>query len=643
MDNFYSSYAANNGGGGGGVSSLNSLTGALTLAAGSGITITPSGGNTLTITSTGSSPAGIINTLAFFDNGGNLSSNADAGFNESNNSMFFGVTDTGGSFISVAKGSIACGYASGAGSTILSASEGSFAHGGADSGSSLVAGSRGSVARGYATGGFSIAAGGGNGTHAAGITATGSITASGQAAFAQGDFLGVSADLGTAFGLGNVNSSYASLYIGRYAPPGPFSTTIWVDAEPVFVIGKGTGVGSEATAFQVDKDGTTYISDPSLGAASIGNVFTLQDTATGRGTWAAAGSGANTALSNLTSPTSVNRHLISATNGGPATFFNLGSNAFPWQEVHAKALYCPAFASPTGYEYASPAFATTVTVRVSDGGTPYIITLPLSQGSASTNLQNDGAGNLSWAAGGSGADTALSNLASVAINVPLVTGSGVALTLTTKDGDAGSSNVEISSGSPASGDSGPVVVHSGGTVVGANSGSVSIYSSASGPGGRSGDVSLYSGNTYGDGDTGNVLIKSGSVDTGDRGLIQIQNGSEGTAGDVWTSTDTSGSGAWSSPSVDTSTVIITATTTLTNANSTVIADTNGTTGTITLPAGIDGKMFKFGIVSGGAADYTITPDGAETLDAAIANPMLDAAGNRFQQIVFKSGTWYRIA
>lgn len=40
------------GGAGGGVTSLNSLTGALTLAAGTGISITPSGGNTLTIAST---------------------------------------------------------------------------------------------------------------------------------------------------------------------------------------------------------------------------------------------------------------------------------------------------------------------------------------------------------------------------------------------------------------------------------------------------------------------------------------------------------------------------------------------------------------------------------------------------------------
>lgn len=45
------------GGGGGGVSSLNSLTGALTIAAGSGITVTPSGGNTLTIAATGGSGA----------------------------------------------------------------------------------------------------------------------------------------------------------------------------------------------------------------------------------------------------------------------------------------------------------------------------------------------------------------------------------------------------------------------------------------------------------------------------------------------------------------------------------------------------------------------------------------------------------
>lgn len=53
-DNFYSTYPA--GSGSSGVSSLNGLTGALTLIAGSGITITP-GAGTLTIASTGGSGA----------------------------------------------------------------------------------------------------------------------------------------------------------------------------------------------------------------------------------------------------------------------------------------------------------------------------------------------------------------------------------------------------------------------------------------------------------------------------------------------------------------------------------------------------------------------------------------------------------
>lgn len=50
-DNFYSSYPVT---GGSGVTTLNSLSGALTLAAGTGISITDNGSNTITITATGS-------------------------------------------------------------------------------------------------------------------------------------------------------------------------------------------------------------------------------------------------------------------------------------------------------------------------------------------------------------------------------------------------------------------------------------------------------------------------------------------------------------------------------------------------------------------------------------------------------------
>lgn len=60
MDNFYASYSGLNPGGGG-VTSLNSLTGALTLVAGTGISITPAGSN-ITIDATGS--GGITNPLS---------------------------------------------------------------------------------------------------------------------------------------------------------------------------------------------------------------------------------------------------------------------------------------------------------------------------------------------------------------------------------------------------------------------------------------------------------------------------------------------------------------------------------------------------------------------------------------------------
>lgn len=67
----YISYSARGGsGGGGGVSSINSLTGAITLAAGSGITITPAG-NTLTIAATN---AGVVTSVTasspLFSSGG---------------------------------------------------------------------------------------------------------------------------------------------------------------------------------------------------------------------------------------------------------------------------------------------------------------------------------------------------------------------------------------------------------------------------------------------------------------------------------------------------------------------------------------------------------------------------------------------
>lgn len=56
-------------GGGGGVTSLNTLVGDLTLAAGTGISITPSGGNTLTIATTGGVPGGTSGQVQYNNSG----------------------------------------------------------------------------------------------------------------------------------------------------------------------------------------------------------------------------------------------------------------------------------------------------------------------------------------------------------------------------------------------------------------------------------------------------------------------------------------------------------------------------------------------------------------------------------------------
>lgn len=86
--------------------------------------------------------------------------------------------------------------------------------------------------------------------------------------------------------------------------------------------------------------------------------------------------------------------------------------------------------------------------------TNYTLTLPTAQGAASTFLQNDGAGNLSWAAGAAGANTALSNLASVAINSDLLPGVSNTINLGNNTNTYASLVLNGGSGSAASPDLG---------------------------------------------------------------------------------------------------------------------------------------------------------------------------------------------
>lgn len=162
---------------------------------------------------------------------------------DSAGSIVFGTADTAG-VINAGPAGLAFGYATSAGAFIASA------------------GSTGSIAHGIAQTGFNILAGG-SASHASGATITGNIRAMGIVSFAHGDLINITADRAIAFGLGHAVNSYEAFVIGQYAgDPGSGVTgnpSAWIATDPAFVIGNGTGVGSEATAFQVNKDGTMLV------------------------------------------------------------------------------------------------------------------------------------------------------------------------------------------------------------------------------------------------------------------------------------------------------------------------------------------------------------------------------------------------
>lgn len=72
--------------------------------------------------------------------------------------------------------------------------------------------------------------------------------------------------------------------------------------------------------------------------------------------------------------------------------------------------------------------------------------------------------------------------------------------------------------------------------------SIGIYSATASS--STGSVLIASGNSTTSGNTGDIELYIGTVTSGTRGKIKFKDGSEGTAGHVWTSTGTDGSGAW---------------------------------------------------------------------------------------------------
>ncbi len=81
----------------------------------------------------------------------------------------------------------------------------------------------------------------------------------------------------------------------------------------------------------------------------------------------------------------------------------------------------------------------------------------------------------------------------------------------------------------------------------ANAGHINLYAGSIDNGsGNAGDINLFAG--FGNsGLSGNILLSTSPNLSAAYGLIQLQNGTQGTAGQIWTSTDVNGSGAWMAP------------------------------------------------------------------------------------------------
>jgi hypothetical protein len=109
----------------------------------------------------------------------------------------------------------------------------------------------------------------------------------------------------------------------------------------------------------------------------------------------------------------------------------------------------------------------------------------------------------------------------------------------------------ITGGPASTASSGPVVLRSGDNPSDGPTGSVSISSGAT-VDTATGKVTIGSGGST-TGATGDTEIRTGTTG-GARGTINMLDGSEGTVGDIWTSTGVAGEGNWAAPAAHTTSV-----------------------------------------------------------------------------------------
>lgn len=240
------------------------------------------------------------------------------------------------------------------------------------------------------------------------------------------------------------------------------------------------------------------------------------------------GGGANTSLSNLTSPTAINQALTfgSGVAGSLSTFspaININS-----QNLSISTGNVTGSGIQGNIQLLSSNFILSLNqnVNVWGGPTPAFL----------IDSSLNGTDSDVFVLGST--DTSSASIATT--YVYLLSGDNLAVGATAPTG-----GLYIASGNiidaTATANSGNLLMGTGGVAGSGTSGPVSLGSGQTNTG-ISGDVSLSSGPST-SGATGKVLISTGTT-SGTRGRIQLKDGSEGTSGWVWTSTDTLGNGHW---------------------------------------------------------------------------------------------------
>lgn len=260
------------------VRGFSSTTGSMTAGTGAGASVFGSATNagTLTATAAGAKASGSASnsgsisaaTIGSHAMGAvNASAQIVAGSGGTYGSLAFGGLSDSALISSTGSGSVAHGGGANAGSQIVANNDGSHAHGVVSNAGKVRATGLASHAHGNANT-YEILASG-RGAFAGGTALGANMTASSEAAFAYGEGHNVSGDYAQALGLGQNNSSYAALLIGRFGITTGATTNAWVATDPLFVAGNGTGVGTEASAYTLDKDGkiTTTAAERNLAQA----------------------------------------------------------------------------------------------------------------------------------------------------------------------------------------------------------------------------------------------------------------------------------------------------------------------------------------------------------------------------------------